>query len=118
LLSSGGVRFDIAHHTSMGNLPWTSPNAANALAAKVMFDYANRGEEPPDFVIRGHVHRWGDSYDAFRTRAIISPSWSMATEHTHRIAPNSLSHVGAILICGKEVTKIKFEPKGNVWETI
>jgi len=84
----------------------------------VMFDYANRREEPPDFIIRSHVHRWADSHDAYRSRAIITPAWTLATAHTHRIAPNSLAQIGALVIRGREVTKIKFEPRANAWERI
>ena len=35
----GGLRLDAAHHVSMGGLPWTAPNAANRLAARVMWAY-------------------------------------------------------------------------------
>lgn len=118
-LIADGVRITAAHHTNMGGLPWTRGNAANALAARVMFQYSQDREQPPDIVLRGHVHRWGDSYDAYRTRAIVTPCWSLATEHTHQIAPDTLPECGAVFIscdAGKyEVEKIKYEPKGRVW---
>jgi len=113
------VKISIAHHTSMSGIPWTKPNSANALAAKVQFQYSQDGDKPPDLVLRAHVHRWADSHDAFRTRAIVTPCWTLETEHTHRIAPDSLPECGALFIeCdnGKyTVDKIKYEPKGRSW---
>jgi 3',5'-cyclic AMP phosphodiesterase CpdA len=117
-----GVRISAAHHATMGGLPWTKANAANALAARIQFQYSQDGERAPDIVLRGHVHRWGDSYDAYRTRAIVTPCWSLATEHIHKIAPDTLPECGAVFItcdAGKyEVEKIKYEPKGRVWVRI
>ena len=114
-----GVRISAAHHTTMGGLPWTRPNAANAMAAKVQFQYSQDGERPPDLVLRGHVHRWADSYDAYKTRAIVTPCWTLATEHTQKIAPDTLPECGAVFITcdsGKyDAEKIKYEPKGRVW---
>lgn len=121
-LIADGVRITVAHHTNMGGLPWTRGNAAPALAARVMFQYTQDKEQPPDIVFRGHVHRWGDSYDAYRTRAIVTPCWSLATEHTQKIAPDTLPECGAVFIscdAGKyEIEKIKYIPKGRVWQKI
>jgi 3',5'-cyclic AMP phosphodiesterase CpdA len=121
-LIADGMRISAAHHTTMGGLPWTKANAANSMAAKIMFQYAQDGEKVPDLAIRGHVHRWGDSGSNYRTRALILPCWSLATEHTHKIAPDSLPECGAAFIMcdsGKlEVDKIDYKPKGRSWVKI
>lgn len=73
--SSGGVRFDVAHHPpgGGGRRPWTRSSFAAGLAAMAFFEAAERGERPPHLLIRGHVHRPGDSYDAYPTRALVLP---------------------------------------------
>ena len=118
-LIADGVRLSFAHHTNMGGLPWTKPNAGNQLAAKIQFQYSQDGEKVPDLAIRGHVHRWADSYDNYRTRALVLPCWTLATEHTHKIAPDTLPECGAaFILCNRgkfEIDKVDYKPKGRVW---
>lgn len=89
-----GKLIDAAHHTSMGNMPWTEPNAGTKLAARVMMEYTRRKESPPDLVFRSHVHRSADSFDAYPTRAVILPCWQLQTEYAHRINPDRLPDIG------------------------
>ena len=114
-----GVRISVAHHTNMSGLPWTKSNAANSLAAKIQFQYAQDGEKPPELAIRGHVHRWGDSHDAYRVRALVLPCWTLATEYIHKISPDTLAECGAAVIeCSAghyEITKIDYKPKARTW---
>lgn len=102
-LQVDGVRFDIAHHPpgGGGRLPWTAGNFANRLAAMGVFSAAQRRERPPDLYVRGHVHRPGDSYDAFATRALVLPSWQLTTSYGHRIGGDPLPVGGAIVTCDK-----------------
>ena len=118
-----GHWFDIAHHTSMGSTPVGKGNAANKLAVETIFEYANRGQKPPDYVIRSHVHRHSDSYDNYITRAIILPCWQYGTAFVHRIAPGKLATIGG-MIWEKEDgkpptwTAVIYEPKKDeevVW---
>lgn len=71
----GGVKFDIAHFTRMGGLPWTAPNSAIKVAFETMTDYRDWNEIPPDLVIRSHQHRFADSGRNYPTRAIFTPCW-------------------------------------------
>ena len=97
------VRFDIAHHPpgGGGRVPWTRGNFANRLAAMIAFECAERGERPPHFLIRGHVHRPGDSYDAFSVRAMVLPSWQLTTSFGHRIGGDPLPVGGVIVTCDR-----------------
>ena len=117
-----GVRISVAHHANMGNLPWTRANAANQLAARIQFQYSQDGEEPPDLALRAHVHRWGDSGRSYRTRALIVPCWTLATEFIHRISPDTLPECGAAIItCDKGkfgVEEINYKPEGRKWLVI
>jgi hypothetical protein len=96
-----GVRFDIAHHPpgGGGRVPWTRNNFAAKLAAMSMFDAAEKEQRPPHFFIRGHVHAPGDSYDAFKVRALVLPSWQLSTAYGHRIGGDPLPVGGAIVTC-------------------
>jgi len=95
----GGRLFDLAHHTSMGSLPWTERNAANKLAAMLVMDYALQKEPFPDFALRGHVHRVADSSMNYPIRAVIGPSWELHTSYSHRIGRGSQApEIGLIVI--------------------
>jgi hypothetical protein len=95
-----GVRFDVSHHPpgGGGRRPWTRANFPMTLAA--MADWENRNDKhPPHLRIYGHVHAPGDSYDAFRTRVIINPSWQLTTAYGHRLGGGILPIGGAYVIC-------------------
>lgn len=97
-LECDGVRFDIAHHGSMGSLPWTRANAANKLAAVTVFDYA--GGQLPDVVIRSHRHQYADSGGNFPVLAVQSPAWQLPTEYVRKFQPAALADIGGLVfIC-------------------
>ena len=119
----GGVRFDVAHHPpgGGGRRPWTRSSFAAGLAAMSFFEAAERGERPPQLLIRGHVHRPGDSYDAYPTRALILPSWQLSTSYGYRIGGGTLPVGGAYVVCdgrgGFEVVKRFTEwPIATYWK--
>jgi hypothetical protein len=121
-LNVEGLHIDAAHHTNMSGVPWIKKEAAAKLAAKMIFAAADAHENPPDIVLRSHVHRWSDSYDMYRTRVIILPCWSLATEYTYRIAPGSIADIGAVFIhidSGMyEVDKFKVTPMRKLWRVV
>jgi hypothetical protein len=100
-LQIDGVRFDVAHHPpgGGGRRPWTRANFAATLASMAVFDAAEREERPPHLYIRGHVHRPVDSYDAFRTRAIVLPSWQLTTSYGHKLGGDPLPIGGGLFVC-------------------
>jgi len=96
--SFGGALFDIAHHTSAGQLPWTEKNAANKLASVTRMRYGEMHEEEPQVVLRSHVHKFSDSGQNFLPlRAVVTPCWSLFTSHSIRIgAENNPPDIGAV----------------------
>jgi hypothetical protein len=116
-----GVRMDIAHHpqTNGGGRPFNTQGAIDRLASDTLFMYANRGDKPPDLVIRSHIHRYLDSRDAFRVRAIITPPFTLLGAFARRLGINDEPQLGAIAIhCsgGKyEVEPILYQPRRTVW---
>ena len=120
---ASGVRFDIAHHASMGGLPWTEKNAANKIAAIIVNRYmVDMEQRPPHVTLRSHNHRCNDSFDNFKTRAICLPCWSLMTEFGYRIGrENSIADIGgAVTFCEDgeyKVEKYPYSPRENkrVW---
>ena len=111
-----GTKFDIAHHTSMGSTPAGRGNAANKIAVETIFEYANAGKTPPDFAIRSHVHRYSDSGNVYRTRAVILPCWQFRTAHVHKQSPGKMATIGGVYIELEEnkepvLTAVIYEPK-------
>lgn len=115
-LQIGSLRLDIAHHATMGYQPARS---AIGTAEKIALYYMRTGDKPPDIVIRGHQHRWGDSYDAYPTRVINLPCWTLATEFVEMKQPGSLADIGGLIIRIEgdkwEIEKIHYRPR-RVWE--
>lgn len=114
LLECDGVRFDIAHHSAGGNLPWTFNNVANRMAAEAIFDYADGGKRP-HIIIRSHKHRFKDSGLAMPVRAMVTPAWQLATAFVQRIKPGALADIGLLLfICDGgdyDVRVLRYRPR-------
>jgi hypothetical protein len=114
-----GVRFDIAHHATMGGLPWTRAGNVSRYASRIFYEYSATGRAIPHLVVRSHMHRWGDSYDAAPCRVLFTPAWTLASEFINKIAPGALAEIGAVFIhCedGKyEVEKFEIKPQRRVW---
>ena len=105
-----GVRFDVAHHASMGNLPHTSPNAANKVAFLAQYRYAvDMKQPPPDVAIRSHNHRYADSGSNYGTFALLTGAWTIATEFVYRIGQeNTLSDIMAhVFVCDNGKYKLE-----------
>jgi len=115
-----GVLFDVRHHTSIGRLPWTQPNAANKLAYNVRNRYIANGHKPPDYVIRSHVHVSVDSGDNYQTRAMTTPAWQLMTTYGLRLDVD-YADIGMIAILidgGKAECKkwiVKLGAQRNPW---
>ena len=96
----GGKIFDLAHHVSMGSLPWTERNAANKLAELTKRECQTWHENEPDWIIRGHVHRVSDSGISYAPmRALTAPCWQLANPYVHRInAGGRRPEIGLLLV--------------------
>ena len=114
---AGGVRVDVAHHAQMGSTPWTKKNSANNLAARVMWHYTiDRGEKPPNLVLRSHNHCYASSGDNYAARVDYLPCWTTATEYSYRVGyENTVASIGGIIYkCENGYytrDKVIFEPR-------
>jgi len=113
------VRFDLAHHASMGEKP---ANSANKLAEKAELYYYRMCQPLPNVVIRSHNHRKADSGDNFPFMAFFTPAFSLKTEFVYRIGKElTLSDIGGLIftIDGDRVTYdwVLYPPKDNkrIW---
>ena len=116
-LEVNGTLFDIAHHGSLGRLPWTKPNAVNRIAGEVIIQYAESGDKQPAVVLRAHLHQHADTFQNYSTiRVIAMPGWQLATAHVHRIAPGSVADIGGLIFTcwpnGQyDLEVVRFRPK-------
>lgn len=97
-LEVNGRLVDFQHHAPSVGLPWTKPGAMARLAFRIWSEHTLRGLRPPDVAFRAHAHQHGDSFGAYPTRAIISPSWQLKTSHAHKVVPESIADVGGVLM--------------------
>jgi len=92
---AAGVPFDIAHHASMGRLPWTEKQAANKIAAEAVADYNENDDSPPKVLTRSHNHRWSIDRDNYPIHVYCLPAWSFATEFVGRMGKyNKIADIG------------------------
>ena len=94
----GGLLFDFQHHGRAGYRPWTKGSNIALLAAEITDRHLWAGERNPDFAIRSHVHQFADSGNAAPTRAVTTPAWQLKSMFAHRVAAESLSSIGGLLI--------------------
>ena len=93
-----GVRLDFQHHPSTrGSLPWTRPQAAQRLAFRIWSEHRLRELPHPHLAFRSHLHVHSDSYDAYPTRAIVTPAFQLKTAHAHKVASDSIADIGGVL---------------------
>lgn len=119
-----GIRFDLAHHASMGRLPWTEKNAANKIAARVIYHYLNElGQPTPHIAIRSHNHRYSDSGGNYDVFALCTRAWCTPTEFVYRVGGElTIADIGGHLFSIKEghykydAARFYYKPKGSrVW---
>ena len=116
------VKFDIAHHTSMGNLPYTYPNSLTRLIQVTKLNYLDWGESLPDVIVRAHNHRHVDTGTTFSTRGVGLPGWQFPGNYLYRLGKeNDRPHIGAsVFICDKgehEYKPLIYEPqRSEAWE--
>lgn len=101
----GNVGFDVAHHSRMSQMRHTQKAYAQRLALDTMDKYKDRGQKPPDVVIRSHNHRRADSGHNWPTFAMYTPSWQLPNQYVFRIgAENDAADIGGdIFLCTNEV---------------
>lgn len=116
------VRLLIAHHPPSrgGSRPANRNNVADRIAFDTFFSHIENGEQPPDLVVCSHLHTCRDSYDHYKTRAVITPSFQLATEYVYRLGITDIADIGFIMLHiddGKfEVEKFLFKPEENKWQ--
>jgi hypothetical protein len=119
-----GVQVDIAHHANMGKKPWTRRNAANNLAAEIMYLYqVDMGVRAPDLALRSHNHTYATSGDNYKCQVDYLPSWTTLTEYGYRIGyENVVSDIGGMVYLFENGTidrhKIMYPPKDakRIWK--
>lgn len=91
-----GVRLDVAHHASMGEI---AANSASKLARRCLEYYYGIGQPLPHFIVRSHNHRYADSGGNYPVMAVMTPALCSITEfgyrQGHELQPAS---VGAVMI--------------------
>jgi hypothetical protein len=119
LLECDGVLYDIAHHGSLGGLPWTKANSLNKLVTRIVLKYRNR--RCPDVAIRSHMHKYARSDDSLGMVAYALPAWQLKTEYIHRLASVEPADIGGMyFICdkGEHVPVVKrYQPEmARAWK--
>ena len=97
-LNVNGLLVDFQHHGRFGARPWTRQNALSALAFQIWSEHALAGLRHPDVAFRSHLHQYGDSENAYPTRVVQTPAWQLKTAHAHKVAAESISSVGGIIM--------------------
>lgn len=96
-LEINGLLVDCQHHPSTrGGVPWTAPQAVQRMAFRIWSEHNLKGHRHPDLVFRSHTHVHQDSFEAYPTRAIVTPPWQLKTAHGYKVAADSISDIGGL----------------------
>jgi hypothetical protein len=99
-LNVGGVRFNFSHHPASagGKLPWTRGTGVRSVAMQIFFNYKEHGEEPPDIVVRSHLHVYDSSPDSAPVFAVRTPAFCLANEFALKVGAQNapISTIGGL----------------------
>lgn len=95
-----GTLFDLRHHGRAGQREHTRASYSKLYALDIYLTHHLEGRRPPDFAVRGHLHKYMDSGPDHRgiTRAIQLPCFQLHTEFTRRISIETLPDIGGLVI--------------------
>lgn len=113
------VKVDVTHHGRMGQREHTRASQVILYAHDIHLAHTKKGRRPPDLCLRSHNHKVADSFDAVKPRVVGTGAWQLATEHVHKVQPDSISDIQGVLVrieAGEyDVEKKQFEPEEFVW---
>jgi hypothetical protein len=97
-----GVQYRIQHHgAGIGSRFHTKTNSLAAYIKSVFQTCVAYGEEPPDWLIQSHLHRYTrathygiSNGKRKKIEGVITPSCQVATSFVKKISPNDLSDIG------------------------
>lgn len=114
-----GVLVDVAHHGRIGRREHTRSSQAALYANDIFLAHTKAKHRHPDLCLRGHNHKIADSSDACPTRVVATGAWQVASEHVHKVQPDSLADINGCLVtidAGQyEVDKITYTPDRPIW---
>jgi hypothetical protein len=114
-----GVRLDVTHHGRTGFREHTRAGAASLYAHDIFLAHAKDGEPHPHLCLRGHHHRFNDSYDAAPTRVVTSGCWQFGTAYVKKVAPDTLPGIGGLIVTIRDesydLDKVQFKPTRPTW---
>lgn len=122
----GGVRFEVAH--APGTKSWVPTTRGAACARHAQYtkaEYQDSGIQPPDVVVRHHVHYWqGPGCDS-GTCCFFVPGWQAASSYVlgkgvKSAAPSAFVPGGLRIVCGDgrwhHDWKLYRPPSGVAWK--
>ena len=112
LLNVGGCSIDYSHHGATGgSRAWLTGNECRYYLRSMMIQHLERGQEPPQLVLRGHYHRrvketltyWhndgGDDVE-YESTLLLIPSFCGVDDFARKVAksPDAVVNGGAIVV--------------------
>lgn len=89
-----GPLVNLLHHIGTSGSAAHETSAVNAEYAAILSECARSGAEPPDFVVRGHRHRYcavGFTSSRGPAHAFVVPGWQLKTPFAWKIAGARIS---------------------------
>ena len=101
-IAINGKKFRIQHHgASVGKRDWTRTNSLKLYLASFFGTCVSHDEEPPDWLIQGHMHRYirAAHHGIFRGQhrpieGVVLPTMQINSTYILRLAPEDRSDLG------------------------
>jgi len=100
-LTINGKRLWFVHHGPRRGKGANRGNSLRNWLRNLFYECVSEGEEPPHYVITGHVHDpdWNDYIGRLngqyhKIHGLICPSWQMKTRYGYKVAPMQRNKIG------------------------
>lgn len=115
-----GVVVDVTHHGRIGQREHTRSSQVVLYAHDVHLAHTKRGDRPPDLCLRGHNHKFADSFDAVKPRVVGTGAWQLGTGYVHKVQPDSIADIGGALVTiqdgAYQVEKVEYKAERPTWK--
>lgn len=113
-ININGVDCLFFHHGPSKGRGANKGNALRNRLKSLYYDYLDAGKKPPHLIVTADKHE--HYYEAvtrgsFMMHGVISPAWQVKTDFVYKVAPESLSNVGGVILeitAGGEIKPPKF----------
>lgn len=113
-----GHVLSVRHHITVTQRTWTEGTAMSSALVNECENKRRSGHTVPTIIARAHRHVPG-VFQSLSGACVVTPAWQLMTDHTYKVVPDSVPHVGGMVLdlSGDQVgvhTWTRPQPEGTI----